>query len=111
MPARFRLSWGMNLETLPSVGARIPRIRVAGDPLCSGLGRGLLPTTSLIEDVRWLPCAVSSHFTEKVSARRDSPALGFTRRFASVGVAVQGMDGMEVCGRADETQDGAPVAS
>jgi hypothetical protein len=62
-------------------------------------------------DVRWLPCAVSSPFTKKVSARRDSPALGFTRRFASVGVAVQGMDGMEVCGRADETQDGAPVAS
>ena len=27
-----------------------------------------------------------------------------------VGVAVQGMDRMEVCGRADETQDGAPVA-
>jgi hypothetical protein len=48
MPARLRLSWGMNLETLPSVGARIPRIRVAGDPLCSGLGRGLLPTTSLM---------------------------------------------------------------
>ena len=27
-----------------------------------------------------------------------------------VGVAVQGVDRMEVCGRADETQDGAPVA-
>src|SRR5262249_27002266 len=37
-----------NLETLPSVGARIPRIRLAGDPLCSDLCLGLLPTTSLI---------------------------------------------------------------
>src|SRR5262249_15073809 len=37
-----------NLETLPSVGARIPRIRLAGDPLCSDLCLGLLPTASLI---------------------------------------------------------------
>jgi len=37
-----------NLETLPSVGARIPRIRLAGDPLYSDLCLGLLPTTSLI---------------------------------------------------------------
>src|SRR5215470_10446425 len=51
-----------NLETLPSVGARIPRIRLAGDPLCSDLCLGLLPTASLIWDVRWLPCAVSSPF-------------------------------------------------
>src|SRR5262249_8832426 len=37
-----------NLETRPSVGARIPRIRLAGDPLCFDLCLGLLPTTSLI---------------------------------------------------------------
>jgi len=49
MPARLRLSRGMkNLETLPSARARIPRIRLAVDPLCSDLCLGLLPTVSLI---------------------------------------------------------------
>jgi hypothetical protein len=33
-------------------------------------------------NVRWSPCEVSSLFTRKVFARRDSPALSFTRRFA-----------------------------
>jgi hypothetical protein len=35
-----------NLETLPSVGARSPRIRLASDPLCFDLCLGLLPTTT-----------------------------------------------------------------
>jgi len=45
MPARLRLSWGMKtlnlflLSVLESL-----EIRVAGDPLCSGLGLGLLPS-------------------------------------------------------------------
>src|SRR5215470_15623207 len=37
-----------NMETLFSVGARIPRIRLAGRPLCPHLCLGLLPATSLI---------------------------------------------------------------
>src|SRR5215472_1984508 len=37
-----------NMETLFSVGARIPRIRLAGHPLCPHLCLGLLPATSLI---------------------------------------------------------------
>jgi hypothetical protein len=37
-----------NTETVPSSGARIPRIRLARHPLCPDLCLGLLPTTSLI---------------------------------------------------------------
>src|SRR5215469_18872555 len=54
-----------NFETLPSVGARSPRIRLAGGPLWSDLGLGLLPTTSLI-GMRDGSHAQSTHLLQRV---------------------------------------------
>src|SRR6516225_2301191 len=90
MPPRLRLSWDMKtwklffLSVLESLEFGWQVIRYALI-LVSAFFR---QRASL--DVRWLPCAVSSPFTKKVSARRDSPALGFTQRFASCGCCCQG---------------------
>src|SRR6516162_5400901 len=90
MPPRLRLSWDMKtwklflLSVLESLEFGWQVIRYASS--LSRPSSGNEPHW----DVRCLPCEVSSPFTKKASARRDSPALGFTRRFASCGCCCPG---------------------
>src|SRR5215472_6566 len=110
MPARLRLLGHENMETSLSVGARIPRIRLASDPLCPHLCLGLLPATSLI-GMGDGSHAKSAHLLQrKYPPEETAPPSVSPGVSPLVAVAVQGVERMEVRGQPDETQDRAPVA-
>src|SRR5215472_18538004 len=99
MPARLRLLGHENMETSLSVGARIPRIRLASDPLCPHLCLSLLPATSLIR------MSDGSHAKSAHLLQRKYPPEETAPPSVSPGIsplvcdAVQGVDRMKVCGR------------
>ena len=110
MPARLRLSWGMKslklflLPVLESLGFGWQVIRYA-----------LIFVSAFFRQRASLGCemvAMRSQLTfhkESIRQKRQ-PRPRFHPAFRLLWVSVQGMDRMEVCSRADETEDGAPVA-
>ena len=111
MPARLRLSWGMKtlklflLPVLDSLEFGWQVIRYA-----------LIFASAFFRQRASLGCemvAIRSQLTfyEESIRQKRQPRPRFHPAFSPlVGFAVKGVERMEVCGRPDETQDGAQMA-
>ena len=110
MPARVRLSWGMKtlkqflLPVLEAFEFGLQVIRYT-----------LIFVSAFFRQRASLGCemvAIRSQLTfyeESIRQKRQPPSVS-PGVSPLVGVAVERVDRMEVCGRPDETQDGAQVA-
>ena len=110
MPARLRLSWGMKTLKLFLLS-----VRESLEFGCQAIRYGLILVSAFFRQRASLGCemvAMRSQLTfYKESIRqKGQPRPRFHPAFRLLWVLLSRLDRMEVCGPADETQNGAPVA-